>query len=146
MSFADARGPARPFALAVGGAALTAAVVLSLGVAAEGAQGNRAPLVFAATLIVASLVIALAGALIGLPLTWLLARTRSEEPWAYPAAGLIAGGGISMTFERLVLGEVPRTVLDLLVQTAPLGAVPGLVCGALWWWLYRRHMQAGGGG
>jgi hypothetical protein len=145
LSFVDARGPARPFALAVGGAALTTASLLCVILFVEEGilSAGTTPLIFSVALIVASLVIALAGALIGLPLTWLLARTRSEAPWAYPAAGLAAGGGIAMAFERLVMGDVPRPVPDLLWQTAPLGAVPGLVCGALWWWLYRRHMRAG---
>ncbi|HET9638346.1 MAG TPA: hypothetical protein VFP12_03990 [Allosphingosinicella sp.] len=148
MSFTDVRGPMGPFVMAVGGAALTAAAMLSAFAWLDEMDIALvvAPFLFGVALIGAMLVIAPAAALIGLPLTWLLARTRSEQPWTYPAAGLVAGGLILIGLYRLDNPVDWRPAPETLVPVASFGAVPGFVCGALWWLLYRRHLQDGSSG
>lgn len=143
MSFLDARRPALPFALAVAGSALATAAIATAIASYGGIEviAAGAPGLFLGIFLVAILVIAAIAALVGLPLTWLLARTRSEEPWVYPAAGLFAGGGLMIASQKL-LYPLAGTVPERLLHTAPIGAVPGFVCGALWWSLYRRHMRA----
>jgi hypothetical protein len=147
LSFIDARGPARSFTLAVLGSALTAATMVTAFLGADltelGAQAVAT--MFVVALIAAAVVIAFAALLVGLPLTFLLEETRSEEAWIYPAAGLFVGGAITIAFDRFVIGD-RLAVPDLLGKMAPFGAVPGGVCGALWWFLYRRHIGPGSAG
>lgn len=137
--------PLGAFFLAVAGAATTAAAMMTVLIFTgdmPGAGALLAVLVFGLALLGATIVIAPAALLIGLPLTWLLARTGREGAWAYPAAGLISGGVIAVGFFRIVeLGASPEPMRPVL-EAAPFGALPGLVCGLLWWRLYRR--DAGG--
>jgi hypothetical protein len=95
-------------------------------------------------LVAAAIVIAVAAALIGVPLTWLLQRTGSEEGWTYPAAGPASGEAMLIAFCRLT-GDA-RPIPELIVRMAPLGAVPGFVCGTLRWFLHRRDMSGRGSG
>ena len=144
MSLADARGPAGPFVLAVAGATLAAAVLLiAVSLAEQGMGGltRESPILLLLLVPAAILVIAAAALLIGLPLTVLLDRSRAERAWIYPAAGLVAGGAIPVALHRALLPMAGYSIPELLVDVAPFGALPGGVCGALWWWLYRRHVQ-----
>ena len=75
--------------------------------------------------ICATIVMALAAGMIGVPLTLLLARYGLEQPWSYPLAGLFAGAALV----QLAVGT-PFT---------PVGALPGALSGAIWWLAYRRH-------
>ena len=86
-------------------------------------------------------VIALAAALIGLPLTWLLARHKLEGPLVYPLAGFVAGALI-VTFASILPGfGRGGPPLDVLLFFGWVGAVPGFISGAIWWRAYRRHAQ-----
>ena len=98
---------------------------------------------FAAIALGALVVNALTALLVGLPLTWLLARTGRESFWAYPLAGLLAGGAVALAASAILTPYDVRPILDKLAGTATLGALPGALSGALWWRLYRRHLQAG---
>ena len=144
MSPNDIGGPAAPFIEAVGGAALTATAMAVVGIRLDGTAGPVPPLPFLviAALIVSVLVISMAAAFIGLPLTGLLARRGWESPWAYPASGLVLGGALTVGFFGSGWAGEPRRA-DEWLQIASLGAVPGLVCGASWWLLYRRHFRPG---
>lgn len=131
----------------MGSAALTTAALVTLlelvrawGTAAVSALG----FVFVLTAIFTLVFSAVAAALIGLPLTWLLARNRWESPWTYPTAGLVAGAALLVGFDPFGPTYVWLPV-DKLVLTAALGAVPGFVCGLSWWHYYRRHVRAGRG-
>ncbi|MET1113120.1 MAG: hypothetical protein ABWX67_16500 [Allosphingosinicella sp.] len=146
MSAAGISEPAGPFLLAVVGAALTAAVMMSAGIAIDGSPAPPLPFLFVAAWLGAALVIALAAVLIGLPLTLLLARTGRESPWAYPAAGSVAGAAILGLFLRLDSPLDSPPLADLLFYAACFGAVPGGICGLLWWILYRRELQPERGG
>jgi hypothetical protein len=143
---ADIGGPSGPFIEAVSGAALTAAAILSV-VFWLDANAPAPPLPFLVlfALIVSALVIALVAALVGLPLTWLLARRRWEAAWTYPAAGLVVGAAVTVGFFRIGSTGESRPVVEWL-QIVSFGAVPGLVCGVSWWFLYRRHFQPGSAG
>jgi hypothetical protein len=143
MSFAGSRGPGRPFVAAVAGAALTATAMLIGAALIEGGAAplDEVPVLLALVLSGAALIIGVAAVLVGLPLTLLLDQARAEEAWVYPAAGLIAGGLILILFERLLSPPGGTSIPSLIVEVAPFGAVPGGVCGALWWRLYRRHVQ-----
>ena len=147
MSSPDHGGPLGPFIEAVSAAALTATAMLSLAVWLDGSAVPAPPLPFIvlSALIITALVIALAAALIGLPLTWLLARRRREAAWTYPAAGLFAGAALTAGFFRISSAGAARPP-DEWLQIASIGAVPGFVCGAFWWLLYRRHFQPGSTG
>jgi hypothetical protein len=142
LSSADIEGPSGAFVLAVGAAALTAATMLlaALWLDGTGFVGPPLPLLFLFATLVAALVTAVAAALIGLPLTWLLARRRIEAPWTYPLAGAIAGAAVLIGLDRAVMAEAWRSPAESLL-IASLGAVPGLVCGLSWWLLYRRQFQ-----
>jgi hypothetical protein len=142
LSSPDVDGPSGAFTLAVGAAALTAATMLlvALWLDGNGFVGPPLPLLFLFAAIAAALVIALAAAFIGLPLTWLLARRRREAPWSYPAAGLIAGAVLLVGMDRIGMADAWRSPAETLL-IASLGAVPGLVCGLSWWLLYRRQFR-----
>lgn len=143
MSPAALEAPLGAFVLAVGGAAATATAMIGVAALSGGMSAIDVPaalLVVGLALIGATLVIAPAAALVGLPLTWLLARTGRESGWAYPVVGLISGGAIAVGFFHLVeLGASPEPLRPGL-DAAPFGALPGLVCGLLWWSLYRRDL------
>jgi hypothetical protein len=146
LSPADIRGPSGPFIEAVSAAALTATAILSVAFWLD-ASAPAPPLPFLVlfALIVSALVIALVAALVGLPLTWLLAGRRWEAPWTYPAVGSIVGAAVTVGFFRIGSTGASRPAEEWL-QIAAFGAVPGLVCGASWWLLYRRHFQPGSAG
>lgn len=146
MSPAELEGPSGPFLEAVGAGALTAAVMLSVALWLDRTDIASPPLsiILLFVPIVAALVTAMAAALIGLPLTWLLARGGRETAWAYPAAGLVAGAAVTIAFFGMGVGGAGRPAAEWLL-IASFGAAPGFVCGALWWLRYRRHVRAGRG-
>lgn len=144
MSADDIGGPSGPFILAVGWAGLATAPILTAGIWLDGSvPAPPLPLIFLFVLIGVTLVIALGAALIGLPLTWLLARSGREAPWTYPAAGLIAGGALLVGLDRIGSTGEWRPA-DEWLPIAAFGGGPGFVCGVLWWFLYRRHFPQGG--
>ena len=140
----DEVGDAGAFALAVGGSALaTALAVLLLSAIDDGTNSDPALLAgfFLLSLIIATAVIGLAALLIGLPLTWLCARRRIEHAWTYPLAGFVAGGAIIVLTPVLTGGLDGDSLLEFL-PFAWIGALPGALCGAIWWHVHRRHEQA----
>ena len=149
MSASGTEGGGGAFVLAVAGAAAAAAAMVTLAFWFDGPfYPVQLPLLLLFSLLLATIAIAPAAALIGLPLTWLLARTRSETPWAYPAAGLVAGAALMIGFLQISLSSAGMEARwsapapsDLLLQAA-FGGVPGSVCGALWWRLHRRDAAA----
>jgi hypothetical protein len=145
LSFADARGPALPFGLAVGISALAPPAMLALfdRLGRTLIEANDPNWRFVVTYGLSALVIALVAGLVGLPLTRRLARSRNEEPWVYPVAGSLVGGFLLIGFEQSIVYTFDPA---LLLVSASLGAVPGGLCGALWWFLYRRHAREGQGG
>lgn len=125
-------GPSGPFIQAVCAAALTATSII--GIAAwldSSAPAPPLPLIVLVALIASALVIALAAALIGLPLTRLLARRRREGPWIYPLAGLAAGAAVMIGLERIGLAgrSAPcgRMASDRVARSAPGPRVRNLV-------------------
>lgn len=99
--------------------------------------------VFLAALVFVVPVIAIAVFVIGLPLTWLLARWRLERIWTYPAAGFVAGATL-VVFVPYLTGDT-RTGASLeFLPFALIGALPGALSGAIWWWAHRRYVQAKG--
>ena len=150
MGFVDKRGfegvGCAPFALAVFGTALfTALAALILTLLDDGAAVDlpMAVMIAGFTFAAAAVVIAFAAALIGLPLTWFLARNRLEAPWIYPLAGLSAGGLI-IVFLPVLAGELRGGAAFEFLRLAWIGALPGGVCGTIWWLAYRRHEQGPG--
>lgn len=101
-------------------------------------DGGYATVAFTVALVGSILVIGLAAAVIGLPLTQILASNGWERPWSYPFAGFIFGGAIVLVF--LEAAEAPIWPSQILAYLL-IGALPGALCGALWWWLERRHVQ-----
>lgn len=145
MSRAHLHGPGGPFTPAVGWAAVTIAALVTLAelVRAWGTPAVTAlGFVFLLAMTFALIVTAVAAALIGLPLTWLLKRKGLEAPWSYPAAGLVAGAALMVGFDPFGSGYnwLP---MDGTAVAATLGGVPGFVCGYSWWHYYRRYFQAG---
>lgn len=99
--------------------------------------------IFGIAFLISLPVIAIAVFVIGLPLTWLLARWRLERMWTYPAAGFVAGAGI-LLLTPLFESRDGSTVIRL--EDLPwllIGALPGALSGAIWWWAHRRHVRRG---
>lgn len=142
MTPADTDGPTGPFLEAVGAAALTATAILYAGFWIDRAEiaAPPMPILILFTPVITTLVVALSVSLIGLPLTWLLARRRRETPWTYPAAGLAAGALLTVGFFQIGAGAARRPASDLLM-IAIMGGAPGFVCGLTWWRRYRRHFH-----
>jgi hypothetical protein len=131
------------YLLAVAGAAaFTALAVVLVAIGSEGLSADfvALPMIFLLAFLVAVVIIGLSALLIGLPLTWLLARHGLERPWTYPFAGLAAGAGL-VTFLPVLSGDLRGGSLLEFLPYAPVGALPGCLCGAIWWRVYRRHMQ-----
>jgi hypothetical protein len=132
------------YLLAVAGAAaFTALGVVLVAIGSEGLSTDLAalPMIFLFAFLVAVVIIGLSALLIGLPLTWLLARHRLERPWTYPFAGLAAGAGLVTLAPSLLSGDLRIKAFLEFLPYAPVGALPGCLCGAIWWRIYRRHMQ-----
>ena len=144
MSPAGTEGPSGPFLEAVGAATLTATAMLGAVFWLDRSEVASPPLAILLlfTPIVAALVVAISAALIGLPLTWLLARSRKETRWTYPGAGLAVGAFLLVGFFRTGPAAAWRPAGEWLL-IASLGGMPGLVCGFIWWRRYRRHFQEG---
>ena len=87
----------------------------------------------------ALLVIGLSAALLGLPLTQLLESNGWERPWSYPLAGFLLGGAIAYIV-AVAIDEAAHLRSDQFFVLL-IGALPGALCGALWWWFERRHVH-----
>ena len=122
--------------MSVLGSALATAIVV--GVLAAGADVDAAVIAFIIAFIIALPVIGLSAIVIGLPLTRVLESNGWERPWSYPLAGFVFGAIVYFLLLQAV--GLPLTSrsdpIALLV-----GALPGALCGALWWWFERRHAQ-----
>lgn len=143
MSFVDARGlegrQGAPFALSVLGAALVTALGTFILLVSDSEPLGALFAAFIAFLI-AVFAIGLAAGIIGLPLTLLLARNGMERPWSYPRAGFVAGAAL-VTFTPVLTGDMRGDSVLEFLPFAWVGALPGGVCGTIWWLAYRRHMQ-----
>ena len=102
-------------------------------------DGRTAAAAFTVALFGAILIIGLAAAAIGLPLTHILESNRWERPWSYPLAGFVFGGAIAYIFAEAIGEPVTLAPNELVVLL--IGALPGALCGGLWWWFERRHAQ-----
>ena len=134
------------FTLAVGGSALATALAVLLLSAIDDWPGVDPALLagfFLLTLIFATVVIAAAALLIGLPLTWLCARRRIERAWTYPLAGFLAGAAL-VVLTPVLIGTLDAGEMLEFLPFAWVGALPGALCGAIWWRVHRRHEAAGG--
>lgn len=81
-------------------------------------------------------VVGLSAAVIGVPLTRLFENSGWERPWSYPLAGFVIGGAIAY----LILEALsPRSLSVYELRELLFGALPGTLCGGLWWWFERRH-------
>jgi membrane associated rhomboid family serine protease len=140
LSFSDIPSSRGPWAFLL--SVLLSATVVAGGIAILAGEGESAAelQIFAAAFGGATVLIGIAGAVLGLPLTWLLARHRLETPWAYPLAGFVAGAAIILLL-AVALDGMNGAALHDGPQFLLAGAVPGCICGASWWWFYRRHGQ-----
>lgn len=138
MSFSETRafGDGGGCGLSVLGSAIVTAIVTAVFLTTEGI--GIAAIGFAVAFVVSLTVIGLAAAVIGLPLTQILLSNGWERPWSYPLAGFIFGGAIVLIF--LEMAEPPTWSVEVLAFLL-IGALPGALCGALWWWFERRHRQ-----
>ena len=117
--------------------AIATAVVTAVFLTTEGI--GIAAIGFAVAFVVSLTVIGLSALVIGLPLTRLFESNGWERPWSYPLAGFVFGGVI-----MFIGAEAFAAPMRWSEQTTPIlliGALPGCLCGALWWWLERRHRQ-----
>jgi hypothetical protein len=139
-------GPGAALLLAIAGPALLIAVGIVLLIYQENPSSfdlADQAVVFVVALLAALPVIAIAVFLIGLPLTWLLARWRLERIWVYPAAGFVAGAALIILVPYLIEGSRGGGELDFVsLAWGLIGAVPGALSGAIWWWAHRRYEQA----
>jgi len=131
------------FLLAVLGPALLTAFGFAFSFGFDSSDAGGLPwlaTLFLVAFLVAAVIIAFAALLIGLPLTWLLEQWRMETPWSYPLAGFIAGAALIALVPAMfgaLRAEAPFEFLPYIW----IGALPGSICGAIWWWAYRRHVQ-----
>ena len=102
-------------------------------------DGDFAAAAFGIAFVGATLVIGLAAVVLGLPLTQLLESSGWERPWSYPFAGFVFGGAIAYIVS-VAINEPPGQASDELFVLL-IGALPGALCGGLWWWFERRHVQ-----
>ena len=102
-------------------------------------EAEYAALVFIVAFIGAILIIGLAAAVIGLPLTQVLESNGWERPWSYPLAGFVLGSAIAYIIAEAIHEPVTMSPNELVVLL--IGALPGALCGSLWWWFERRHAQ-----
>ena len=138
---------AAAFSLAVGGAALLTALgafalMLSITDDGHGPPATQFPGLALIVFAKAAVVIAAVAAIVGLPLTRFLARSRRERPSSYPLAGLAAGAALALAFA--VATAEPHHPLYRFLAFAATGALPGCVCGTIWWLAYRRHERESG--
>lgn len=87
----------------------------------------------------ALVVIGVSAVLLGLPLTQLLESNGWERPWSYPLAGFVLGGAIAYIVAVAV--DAPQNLSPDEIFVLLTGALPGALCGGLWWWFERRHAQ-----
>jgi len=69
---------------------------------------------------------------VGLPLTFLLQKTKAERAWPYPVVGFLTGVAAAILYSELPL----RGADWVLVALA--GGLPGAVAGLIWWVGYRK--------
>lgn len=92
--------------------------------------------------LVAMVIIAVAGLVVGLPVTWVFSSNGLEAPWTYPLTGFLSGAIIVLIVLWLSGFDSQQAFLDFLPTTL-IGAVPGGIYGTFWWLFYRRHRQDG---
>ena len=147
MSFVDTswwEGSGRAFLLAVLGAALFTAFVIFVLILYESPRFiGAAALIGLYAFVIAAIVIGIAAAIIGLPLTWLAARAGLEGVWTYVLAGFASGGAV-VTLVPSLTGDLRGDSVFEFLPYSGIGALPGAVCGALWWLLCRRHLKQSG--
>lgn len=140
MSFSDT--PSRGTGCGCGLSVLISAAATAVGFAIlfySSGDGDYAAVAFVVAFIGATLVIGLAAVVLGLPLTQLLESSGWERPWSYPLAGFVFGAAIAIIVSVAInepAGQGSDESFVLLI-----GALPGALCGGLWWWLERRHVQ-----
>ncbi|HEY5722715.1 MAG TPA: hypothetical protein VIT45_10370 [Allosphingosinicella sp.] len=139
MSFSETHtfGDRGGCAVSVVGSAIATAVVTAVFLATEGI--GIAAMGFVVALLVSMTVIGLAVLVIGLPLARLLESSGWERPWSYPLAGFVLGGAIIFIGAEAI--EAPMRWSEQCTPFLLVGALPGLVCGSLWWWFERRHAE-----
>ena len=129
------QGQARGFLFSVLGSAAAVAIVFAgfivIGDRSADFIGLLSILVWA--FLISAVVIMIVAALVGMPLTYLLARHRLERSWTYPVAGFVVGGSLFMGLE--VLFGWRWNPLDLWLVLV--GGLPGAFCGAIWWFSFR---------
>ncbi|HMJ93003.1 MAG TPA: hypothetical protein VK472_02755 [Allosphingosinicella sp.] len=142
MSFSDTPtfGNGQGCILSVFISALCTAVGFAILFYASG-DGGIAAAAFTVALIGAMMIIGVSAVLLGLPLTQLLESNGWERPWSYPLAGFVLGGVIAYIAAG-ALNEAANLWPDRLFLLL-IGALPGALCGGLWWWLERRHRRGG---
>jgi hypothetical protein len=83
----------------------------------------------------AALLISLAvGALIGIPLTWLLAALHFESLLAYLVIGLLTG---CIVISQLLSGWSLPTNSNTALEFVTIGGLPGAISGCVWWLMIR---------
>ena len=75
--------------------------------------------------LISLVVVGLAAAVLGFPLTQLLSNSGWERPWSYPLAGLVFGGAIAYLFVEA--SQPYRPVSITLLRDLLPGALPGAV-------------------
>ena len=90
---------------------------------------------FLITVGIASIISLTVGALIGLPITWLLTALHLESLPAYLAIGLLTG---SILMSQLLSGWLLPTNRNTVLEFVTIGGLPGAISGCLWWLLSRR--------
>ena len=98
------------------------------------------PLIFILALLVALLVLGLAAIFIGLPVMYILNSNRVESAWSYALAGFTCGAALILLLP-ILSGDRDLTSNPEFLPVTLTGALPGALCGALWWFLHRRHVQ-----
>lgn len=146
MSFTDPAGTKRLGAVQAlllsiaGSAAFTAVSTVVIVIAGTGiADVVLSLLTLVVSFVTASIVIGVSAVVVGLPLTWVLSQSRLEQPWIYPLCGFVTGALLIGAY-----GLARESSVGLSSAALPftlLGALPGSICGAIWWLAYRRHRQ-----
>jgi glycerol uptake facilitator-like aquaporin len=97
---------------------------------------------FVIAFVIASLIITVAGILIGLPVTHLLSSKGAESSASYLLAGMVSGGAVMLA--ALLVDHILGRALEPaeLIDAFAAGAIPGAVCAGMWWFLYRKHAQS----
>lgn len=140
ISADDAAAAVRGFAIAVfGTAALTSAAIAILYAAIDGQAFDASDAIagFGMLFAAASVATAVAMLTIGLPLTVLFARAGIESLPVYPLSGFFAGAGLMLLLQLWLMGDLIHMGNAAFCLV---GAVPGALCGWLWWTFNRARV------